>query len=127
MTPDQILEIDAKRNHPKGTSVGNLRAAINAQLRQKGHIVQQGKTLIVFSNADEDDDVEYHCFNADTPENLAANVMKFFEMAKRLGYATATTSYENPKISELFTTLVSPTHKVEIKKISNGFEAKVRL
>jgi hypothetical protein len=127
MTPDQILEIDAKRNYPKGTSVGNLRAAINAQLRQKGQIVQQGKTLIVFSNADEDDDVEYHCFNADTPENLAANVMKFFEMAKQIGYATATTSYQNPKISELFTTLGSPKYEIDIKKTSTGFEAKARL
>jgi hypothetical protein len=24
MTPDQILEIDAKRNYPKGTSVGDV-------------------------------------------------------------------------------------------------------
>jgi hypothetical protein len=127
MTPDQILEVDAKRNHPKGTAAGNLRAVINEQLRQDGHLVQQGDTLIVFANADEDDDVEYHCFNADTPENLATNVMKFFEMAKKLGYATATTPYQNPKISELFTTLVSPSYKVDIKKTSDGFEAKVRL
>jgi hypothetical protein len=127
MTPDQILEIDAKRNHPEGTSAGNLRAVINEQLRQKGQIVQQGDTLIVFSNADEDDDVEYHCFNADTPQNLAANVMKFFEMAKRMGYVTATTPYQNPKVSGLFTTLVSPSYKVDIKKTSDGFEAKVRL
>ena len=127
MTPDQILEIDAKRNHPEGTSAGNLRAAINEQLRQKGHIIQQGNTLIVFSNADGDKDVEYHCFNADTPENLAANVVKFFGMAKKLGYATATTPYQNPKISELFKAYVPKEFAVSITKTSGGFEAKARL
>jgi uncharacterized protein YheU (UPF0270 family) len=127
MTPDQILEIDAKRNHPEGTSAGHLRALINSQLRQKGHIVQQGDTLIVFSNADEDDDVEYHCFNADTPENLTENVMKFFEMAKKLGYKTATTPYQNPKVSELFKAYVSKRYDVSITKTSDGFEAKARL
>ena len=127
MTPDQILEIDAKRNHPEGTSAGNLRAVINEQLRQKGHIIQQGNTLIVFSNADGDKDVEYHCFNADTPENLAANVVKFFGMAKKLGYATATTPYQNPKISELFKAYVPKEFAVSITKTSGGFEAKARL
>ena len=127
MTPDQILEIDAKRNHPEGTSAGHLRALINAQLRQKGHIVQQGETLIVFANADGDKDVEFHCFNADTPENLAANVVKFFEMAKKLGYKTATTPYKNPKISDLFKAYLPKEFAVSIKKTSGGFEAKVRL
>ena len=127
MTPDQILEIDAKRNHPEGTSAGNLRAVINEQLRQKGHIIQQGNTLIVFSNADGDKDVEYHCFNADTPENLAANVVKFFGMAKKLGYATATTPYQNPKVSELFKAYVPKEFAVSITKTSDGFEAKARL
>ena len=127
MTPDQILEIDAKRNHPKGTSAGNLRAIINEQLSKNGHIVQQGDTLIVFANADGDKDVEYHCFNADTPENLAANVVKFFGMAKKLGYATATTPYQNPKVSELFKAYVPKEFAVSITKTSDGFEAKARL
>lgn len=127
MTPDQILEIDAKRNHPEGTSAGNLRAVINEQLRQKGHIIQQGDTLIVFSNSDGDKDVEYHCFNADTPENLTENVMKFFEMAKKLGYETATTPYKNPKVSELLKAYVAKRYDVRITKTSDGFEAKARL
>jgi hypothetical protein len=81
----------------------------------------------VFSNADKDDDVEYHCFNADTPENLTANVMKFFEMAKKLGYKTATTPYQNPKVSELLKAYVSKKYDVSITKTSDGFEAKARL
>jgi hypothetical protein len=128
MTPDEILEIDAQRNHGPGTQVGHLRAIINQQLQEnQGDILQQGNTLIVFSNSDGDDDVEYHCFNADTPPNLAANVVKFFELAKKLGYKTATTPYENPKVSELFKQLVPKKYKVEIKRKGGRFEAKARL
>ena len=127
MTPDEILEIDAQRNHAPGTKAGNLRAMINEQLRNKGDLVQSGNTLIVFSNSDGDADVEYHCFNADTPPNLAKNVMKFFEMAKKLGYKTATTPYENPKVSDLFTQIVAKTYKVDIKRKDGAYEAKVRL
>jgi len=127
MTPDEILEIDAQRNHEPGTEAGHLRAMINDQLRKQGHIVQQGDTLIVFSNADGDAEVEYHCFNADTPPNLAANVMKFFELAKKLGYKTATTPYENPKVSELFKQFVAKRYKVDIKRKDGRYEAKARL
>jgi hypothetical protein len=128
MTPDEILEIDAQRNHEPGTEAGHLRAIINEQLQEhQGNIIQQGNTLIVFSNSDGDADVEYHCFNADTPPNLAANVVKFFELAKRLGYKTATTPYENPKVSELFKQLVPKKFKVEIKRKGGRYEAKARL
>ena len=128
MTPDEILEIDAKRNHEPGTQAGHLRAIINEQIQEhKGHVIQQGNTLIVFSNSDGDADVEYHCFNADTPPNLAANVMKFFEMAKKLGYKTATTPYENPKVSALFNQIIAKQYKVDIKRKDGGYEAKASL
>jgi hypothetical protein len=127
MTPDEILEIDAQRNHKPGTQVGNLRALINEQLRNKGDLVQSGNTLIVFSNSDGDSDVEFHCFNADTPPNLARNVIKFFEMAKKMGYKTATTPYSNPKVSELFKQLLPKEYKLDIRRKGDQFEAKVRL
>jgi hypothetical protein len=128
MTPDEILEIDAQRNHEPGTEAGHLRAIINEQIREhRGDLVQAGNTLIVFSNSDGDSDVEFHCFNADTPPNLAANVVKFFELAKKLGYKTATTPYENPKVSELFKQFLPKKYKLEIKKKKGKFEAKVSL
>ena len=128
MTPEEILAIDAQRNHEPGTEVGHLRALINEQIREhQGELVQSGNTLIVFSNSDGDADVEYHCFNADTPPNLAANVMKFFVMAKKLGYKTATTPYDNPKISDLFKQVVAKQYKVDIKRKDGHYEAKVRL
>lgn len=128
MTPDEILEIDAQRNHEPGTEAGHLRALINEQLQERqGDILQQGNTLIVFSNSDGDADVEYHCFNADTPHNLAANVMKFFELAKKLGYKTATTPYENPKVSALFNQIIAKKYKLDIKSVDGHYEAKVSL
>ena len=69
MTPDEILEIDAKRNHPPGTVAGHLMADINDELRLGGQIVQEGDVLIVFRGV-EPGVVEHHSFNADTPQNL---------------------------------------------------------
>jgi hypothetical protein len=127
MTPAEILEVDAKRNHPPGTKAGNLMAIINDQLRGNSHLVQQGNTLIIFKNAGGIGNAEFHTFNADTPENLAQNVLKFFEMLKKLGYKTASAPYENPKISGLFEKFVAPKYKVNIDKQKGQYVAKVRL
>jgi hypothetical protein len=127
MTPAEILEVDAKRNHPPGTSAGNLMAIINDQLRGNNQLVQQGNTLIVFGNSGGVGNVEFHCFNADTPENLAKNVVKFFEMAKKLEYKTASTPYKNSKISELFKKFLPSKYKVKIDQKDGRYVAKVRL
>jgi hypothetical protein len=127
MTPAEILEVDAKRNHPPGTKAGNLMAIINEELRANSHLVQQGNTLIIFGNAGGVGNAEFHCFNADAPEALANNVLKFLEMLKKLGYKTASTPYENPKISELFNAFIAPKHEVKIDKKDGRYVAKVRL
>jgi hypothetical protein len=127
MTPDEILEVDAKRNYPPGTTAGNLRALINEEARNRSAIVQQGDTLITFKTAGGDENVEFHTFNAETAENLGKNVLKFFEMVKKMGYKTASTSYENPKISAIFEKIIAKKHKVNIDKQDGQYIAKVRL
>jgi hypothetical protein len=127
MTPAEILEVDAKRNHPPGTKAGNLMAIINEELRGNSKLVQQGNTLILFGNAGGVGNAEFHCFNADTPENLAKNVLKFFEMLQKLGYKTSSTPYENAKISDLFKAFIAPKHEVKIDKKDGRYVAKVRL
>jgi hypothetical protein len=127
MTPAEILEVDAKRNHPPGTKAGNLMAIINEELRGNSQLVQQGNTLILFGNAGGVGNAEFHCFNADTPENLAKNVLKFLEMLQKLGYKTASTPYENAKISDLFKAFIAPKHEVKIDKKDGRYVAKVRL
>lgn len=125
MTPDQILDIDAQRNHPPGTVAGNLRAQINAEIRQGGQVVMQGDTLIVFRPTGKGV-VEYHCFNADTPENLARNVMTFWGMLAKMGVTVAVTPYENPKITELFRSFGS-AYKTDIVKDGDQFIATTHL
>jgi hypothetical protein len=102
-------------------------AIINEELRANSHLVQQGNTLIIFGNAGGVGNAEFHCFNADAPEALANNVLKFLEMLKKLGYKTASTPYENPKISELFNAFIAPKHEVKIDKKDGRYVAKVRL
>ena len=125
MTPDEILTVDAQRNHPAGTVAGNLRAQINAEIRDGGQLVRQGDTLIVFKPL-KNKTAEYHCFNADTPENLAKNVLAFWSMLIQLGFETARTSYENPKITELFRSF-GRDYTVDIKKRDGHFLATTDL
>lgn len=125
MTPDEILEIDAQRNHPSGTVAGELRADINEELRQGGDIIQQGDVLIVF-RAVEPGVVEHHSFNADTPQNLIKANVSLWQMLKKAGAKIARTSYENPKINSLFEA-VKNDFDIAITKSNGRFTAEVRL
>jgi len=125
MTPDQILEIDAKRNHPPGTQAGNLRALINRTTERGGGVLQQGNTLVTFRLV-KPNTVMFHTYNADTPQNLVKNVEMVFQVLKKLNVKMAMTTYTNPKINDLFK-LHSKNYKVEIDQVREGFVAKVRL
>jgi len=125
MTPDEILEIDAKRNHPPGTVAGNLIAEINDELRLGGQIVQEGDVLIVFRGVGPGV-VEHHSFNADTPENLIKANKALWRMLKKAGAKVARTQYQNPKVSALFES-VMPEFDVSITKENGQFVAEVRL
>jgi hypothetical protein len=125
MTPKEILEIDAKRNHPPGTVAGNLMADINDDLRQGGHLVQDGNVLIVY-RAVEPGIVEHHSFNADTPQNLSDANKKLWRMLKKAGAKIARTYYENPKITKLFEAAMGE-FDISITEQDGGFMAEVRL
>lgn len=125
MTPDEILEIDAKRNHPPGTTAGHLRADINDELRQGGGIVQEGDVLIVY-RAVEPGVVEHHSFNADTPQNLSNANKALWRMLKKAGAKIARTRYQNPKISSLLEALI-PEFDISITEENGQFVAEVRL
>jgi hypothetical protein len=125
MTPDEILEIDAKRNHPEGTSAGNLRADINDELRRGGDLVQHGNTLIVYRGVG-NGVVEHHSFNADTPDNLLNANMAFWRMLKKAKVAVARTTYENPKINDLLE-IAKGEFDISVTKEGSLFTAEVRL
>jgi hypothetical protein len=125
MTPKEILEVDAKRNHPVGTTAGNLIADINDDIRAGGQLIQHGNTLISF-RAVEPGVIEHHSFNADTPQNLVEANMKLWRMLSKAGAKMAYTTYENPKISKLFEQ-AGDEFPVEITEDDGIFTAKVRL
>lgn len=125
MTPDEILEIDAKRNHPPGTVAGNLKADINDELRRGGDIVQIGNVLIVY-RAVEPGVVEHHSFNADTPKNLSDANKKLWRLLKKAGAKVARTTYSNPKISQLLEAAMGE-FDISITETGGGFVAEVRL
>ena len=125
MTPKEILEIDAQRNHPPGTTAGNLMADINDELRAGGDIVQEGNVLIVY-RAVEPGVVEHHSFNADTAQNLSNANKALWRMLKKAGAKIARTRYQNPKISALLEALI-PEFDISITKDGDVFVAEVRL
>ena len=125
MTPNEILEIDVKRNHPPGTLAGHLRAGINDELRKGGGIVQEGDVLIVY-RAVEPGVVEHHSFNADTPANLVKANKALWRMLKKAGAKVARTRYQNPKVSALFESLM-PEFDISVTQQNGIFTVEVRL
>lgn len=125
MTPDEILEIDAQRNHPPGTDAGELRAFINEELQEGGSIVQEGNVLIVFRTV-EPGVVEHHSFNADSAQNLIKANVALWGMLKKAGAKIAKTGYANPKINNLFDAIKND-FDISITESENRFTAEVRL
>jgi hypothetical protein len=125
MTPEEILEVDAKRNHPPGTTAKDLIRLINGELREGGDIVQEGDVLIVY-RAIEPGVVEHHSFNADTPANLLKANEALWRMLKKVGVEIATTTYSNPKINSLLDT-VRDEFDISITEQDGQFVAEVRL
>ena len=125
MTPEEILEIDAKRNHRPGTTAQDLVTDINDELRAGGDIVQEGNVLIVF-RAIKPGVVEHHSFNADTPANLLKANEALWRMLKKVGVEIATTTYSNPKINSLLETVLDE-FDISITEQNGVFTAEVRL
>jgi hypothetical protein len=125
MTPKEILQIDAERNHPPGTTVGDLITNINDEIRAGGDIIQQGNTLIVYRGIG-DGVVEHHSFNADTPQNLFNTNMSLWKMLRKAGATTARTTYQNPKITQLLE-LAKVEFDIDITEDAGTFTAEVRL
>jgi hypothetical protein len=125
MTPEEILEVDAKRNHPPGTTAKDLIRLINGEIREGGDIIQEGDVLIVY-RAIEPGVVEHHSFNADTPANLLKANEALWRMLKKVGVEIATTTYSNPKINSLLDT-VRDEFDISITKQDGQFVAEVRL
>ncbi len=126
MTPIEILEIDSKRNSQGEDAQGLVRLINIFKAKYGASIIREGDTLILYHETDKNN-VEFHCFNADTAENLAKNVLRFFDTLKKNGYKTAETPYDNPKITKLFQQSIEPKNLNITKGKYHDYIAKVIL
>jgi hypothetical protein len=115
LTDFRILEIDAVRNS-QGVDAYKLREIIEDAIQNKNaSLVREGDTLILYLEI-RDGHADFHCFNADTADNLVKNVSNFYNVLREEGFETAETSYDNPKINSLIVRTTNP----ENVKISQG-------
>jgi hypothetical protein len=112
MTPDKILEIDAKRNHPPGTVAGNLRAVINDNTKRNGGAIRQGNTLVTFRTV-APKTILFFCFTADDESVLSKNLELVFKMFRKLKAEVAGTINQGPNIN------------AALKRMGNKFPSQV--
>lgn len=126
MEPEEILKIDAKRNHG-GIDHRQLIGFINSEVEVGAKLLQEGDTLMLIKTA-EDQKAEFHTFNAGSAADLAKNVEGLMRLLKALGYVAAYTEYTNPAISKLFTTYNDDRYKIDVTENEDGsFRAEVAL
>jgi len=126
LTDFQILEIDAKRNS-QGVDAQELKKIIEDAIKNKNvSLVREGDTLIVYLEVG-DGHAEFHCFNADTADNLVKNVSNFYDVLRKEGFKTAETDYDNPKINNLIIRTTSPENVTIGKGVDHTYLAKVVL
>jgi hypothetical protein len=126
LTDFQILEIDAKRNS-QGVDAQKLKELIEDGIKNKNvSLVREGDTLIAYLKV-KDGHAEFHCFNADTAENLVKNVSNFYNVLRKEGFKTAETDYDNPKINDLIIRTTSPKNVTIGKGVNHTYLAKVVL
>ena len=126
MTPEQIIKHDVKHNQ-EGLTFDDVVLQIDYEIKnENARLVREGNTLIIFKTK-EDGSCEFHCFNADTPDNLAKNVITFLTLAKKLGYTSASTPYKNPAVSHLIKKFFTGKFDFEINHTEDGYVAEVSL
>lgn len=124
MTLEKLLAVDL-RSHPDRGSPTESLSEIEGKMKDGWTGFRSGNTFIM-NKPDKNGYLEFHCYNAERGEQLAKNVVKFFDEAKTAGFTVAWTPYSNPKINDLFKSFISKD-RLDIVDIENGYLAKVRL
>jgi hypothetical protein len=126
LTDFRILEIDAKRN-PQGADAHELQGMIEDAIKnQNASLAREGDTLILYLEVS-DGHAEFHCFNADTADNLVKNVSNFYNVLRKEGFKTAETDYDNPKVNDLIVRTTSPENVTITEGVHHTYLAKVML
>jgi hypothetical protein len=118
MTLQELITEDVKRHYPPETVVGEIFALFNNEIKGGSKVVRQGDSIIVYKPIAEGV-IEHHSFNADSTKNLVDFHKKFWRMLAKAGIKMATTTYNNPKISDLINS-VKNEFDVSITKDNDG-------
>ena len=122
----RILEIDAVRNS-QGVDAYKLREIIEDAIQNKNaSVVREGDTLILYLEI-RDGHADFHCFNADTADNLVKNVSNFYDVLRKEGFKTAETDYDNPKVNDLIVRTTLPENVTITEGVHHTYLAKVML
>jgi len=100
MTLDELIREDVKRHYPPETDVREIFTVFNDEIKGGAQVVRQGDSIIVYKPIAKGV-IEHHSFNADSTQNLVDLHKKFWRMLAKAGVKMATTTYDNPKISDL--------------------------
>jgi hypothetical protein len=117
LTFSELLKTDCIKNH------SDIELSFDQAVNIILEAVVKGQTLHRFGNTmflckpHSTTGLEFHSINADKGEQLLENFKQLMEKVKSLGYAYATTFYDNPRISEL---LKNSGHDIEIKRLDQG-------
>lgn len=122
MSPEEIIEIDAKR---KGQDPGRIRYVINEYVRQGARTVRAGDTLFLFLG-DGKGSVQFMWFTADMEKKFAQQVNEFMRLLKKAKAKRAYTKYFYAPANSWFK-LVDPRLQPKVIRKDNYFQTEMRL
>lgn len=123
----ELLHHDHSVNHASSQSFLTSVEEILNKVIQGYQLSRFGNTAIIHKHIGAvGEGIEFHCYNAESGEQLAQNVLTFLARCKEQGLAWAETPYQNTRITELFKQHI-PATDLTIAEIPEGYLATVRL
>lgn len=122
MSPEQIIEVDAKR---RGVDPRFLKTGINAAIKEGAHPIRSGNTLFIFAS-DGKGSVDFRWFTADEGKQFAEEVEEFMRMLKKAKSKKASSKYSYAPANAWFR-LVDPRFNAKVTKQNGSFLVEMRL
>ena len=123
----EILQRDHNMNHKDSKHFFASVEEILNKVIEGYSLTRKNNTIIIHRPVGSvGDGVEFHCYNAGTGAELAANVLEFFQDCRERGATWTMTPYQNPAINKLFEANIT-AERLTIVATPTGFEATTRL
>lgn len=123
----ELLHHDHVTNHASSSSFLTSVEEILNRVIEGYSLSRFNNTAIIHKNLGAlGEGVEFHCYNAESGEQLAQNVLAFLDQCRSQGQAWAETPYQNKRITELFQQHIA-ADCLTIAETPTGYLATVRL